>query len=86
MARLGSEKRPIVLRVGSEDRAYELSQICEENGFKFIIGIEPDEPENIDDLNQALNPNKPIVKTVSYNRNDPCPCGSGKKYKKCCGA
>jgi uncharacterized protein YecA (UPF0149 family) len=19
-------------------------------------------------------------------RNDPCPCGSGKKYKKCCGA
>ena len=20
------------------------------------------------------------------NRNDPCPCGSGKKYKKCCGA
>ncbi|MGI6764726.1 MAG: SEC-C metal-binding domain-containing protein [Anaerovoracaceae bacterium] len=20
------------------------------------------------------------------DRNDPCPCGSGKKYKKCCGA
>jgi uncharacterized protein len=20
------------------------------------------------------------------SRNDPCPCGSGKKYKKCCGA
>ncbi|MCE8426628.1 MAG: SEC-C domain-containing protein [Candidatus Methanoperedens sp.] len=19
-----------------------------------------------------------------YQRNDPCPCGSGKKYKKCC--
>ncbi|HPV22172.1 MAG TPA: SEC-C metal-binding domain-containing protein, partial [bacterium] len=19
------------------------------------------------------------------NRNDPCPCGSGKKFKKCCG-
>ncbi|MCY0903282.1 MAG: SEC-C metal-binding domain-containing protein [Firmicutes bacterium] len=27
----------------------------------------------------------PIVKTVSIGRNDPCPCGSGKKYKKCCG-
>jgi len=30
-------------------------------------------------------------KTVKYEtpkpgRNDPCPCGSGKKYKKCCGA
>lgn len=22
----------------------------------------------------------------SVGRNDPCPCGSGKKYKKCCGA
>ncbi len=24
--------------------------------------------------------------TVQVGRNDPCPCGSGKKYKKCCGA
>jgi len=22
--------------------------------------------------------------TFKYRRNDPCPCGSGKKYKKCC--
>jgi preprotein translocase subunit SecA len=24
-------------------------------------------------------------KTPKVGRNDPCPCGSGKKYKKCCG-
>ena len=24
--------------------------------------------------------------TPKVGRNDPCPCGSGKKYKKCCGA
>ncbi|HBE07049.1 MAG TPA: preprotein translocase subunit SecA [Firmicutes bacterium] len=32
---------------------------------------------------------KPAVaqrKNVKIGRNDPCPCGSGKKYKKCCGA
>ncbi|MEZ0536209.1 preprotein translocase subunit SecA [Caldicellulosiruptoraceae bacterium PP1] len=29
---------------------------------------------------------KPIVKNQKVGRNDPCPCGSGKKYKKCCGA
>ena len=30
---------------------------------------------------------KPIVrKEAKIGRNDPCPCGSGKKYKKCCGA
>ena len=30
---------------------------------------------------------KPKVKTAAekVGRNDPCPCGSGKKYKKCCG-
>lgn len=26
----------------------------------------------------------PLVKPDAPNRNDPCPCGSGKKYKKCC--
>lgn len=35
----------------------------------------------------AKNPDKenaPLTKHIG--RNDPCPCGSGKKYKKCCGA
>jgi uncharacterized protein YecA (UPF0149 family) len=26
------------------------------------------------------------VASSKIGRNDPCPCGSGKKYKKCCGA
>ena len=29
--------------------------------------------------------NQPIVNDVQIGRNDPCMCGSGKKYKKCCG-
>jgi preprotein translocase subunit SecA len=28
---------------------------------------------------------KPVVKGSKVGRNDPCPCGSGKKYKNCCG-
>ncbi|MDD5271900.1 MAG: UPF0149 family protein [Methylovulum sp.] len=28
----------------------------------------------------------PVVNTLKLGRNDPCHCGSGKKYKKCCGA
>ena len=27
---------------------------------------------------------QPIVKKIKVGPNDPCPCGSGKKYKKCC--
>jgi preprotein translocase subunit SecA len=29
---------------------------------------------------------QPVIKGKQPGRNDPCPCGSGKKYKKCCGA
>ncbi|MGQ9916885.1 MAG: preprotein translocase subunit SecA [Bryobacteraceae bacterium] len=31
-------------------------------------------------------PKAPVIKGAKVGRNDPCPCGSGKKYKKCCGA
>ena len=27
----------------------------------------------------------PVVNTDKVGRNSPCPCGSGKKYKRCCG-
>ena len=28
---------------------------------------------------------QPVKKVKKPGRNDPCPCGSGKKYKNCCG-
>ena len=28
---------------------------------------------------------EPYIADKKPGRNDPCPCGSGKKYKKCCG-
>src|SRR5437867_10377425 len=34
-----------------------------------------------------LQPVQQVVRgAAKVGRNDPCPCGSGKKYKKCCGA
>ena len=36
---------------------------------------------------QAEAPQQPMVRDApKVGRNDPCPCGSGKKYKQCCGA
>jgi preprotein translocase subunit SecA len=37
------------------------------------------------------SPDAPVIEPIHnrqprVGRNDPCPCGSGKKYKKCCGA
>lgn len=53
-------------------------------------------PENIRDFVVTLHrcrqgigftdrPN-PFASTPKIGRNDPCPCGSGRKYKRCCGA
>ena len=33
-----------------------------------------------------MNPKPPPRQVDKVGRNDPCPCGSGKKFKKCCGA
>ncbi len=33
----------------------------------------------------AEKTNTTVVKPPKIGRNDPCPCGSGKKYKNCCG-
>jgi SWIM/SEC-C metal-binding protein len=86
MAKLGSKKKPIVVRVQTEARALEVSTVCSENGWHDIAGIEPDKPEDVSDLDRALNPLTPLQATQAPGRNDPCPCGSGKKYKKCCGS
>ncbi|MGL4731061.1 MAG: SEC-C metal-binding domain-containing protein [Clostridium sp.] len=37
------------------------------------------------EITKAWRDSKVIVKEVKIGRNDPCICGSGKKYKKCCG-
>ena len=34
---------------------------------------------------QSIDPPGASASRKKVGRNDPCPCGSGKKYKKCCG-
>lgn len=36
------------------------------------------------EIKKEYNLTKTVVKGDKVGRNDPCPCGSGKKYKKCC--
>jgi preprotein translocase subunit SecA len=40
--------------------------------------------ESESDVEEEAEP-EPVV-AAKPGRNDPCPCGSGKKYNKCCGA
>jgi SEC-C motif-containing protein len=52
---------------------HELSFFAREDGRWVFAGCE-------------LNPKAETVRVTKVGRNEPCPCGSGKKYKKCCGA
>jgi hypothetical protein len=47
-------------------------------------GVLPEETR--EDIESAYRRSKTVIKEKTPGRNDPCPCGSGKKYKKCCGA
>ena len=37
------------------------------------------------EIHNSWRDSKTVVNENKVGRNDPCPCGSGKKYKKCCG-
>jgi preprotein translocase subunit SecA len=39
----------------------------------------------VSQANEEISKAKPIRTGPKVGRNDPCPCGSGKKYKQCCG-
>ncbi len=83
--KLGSAAKPLSLVVTSTVREQEILAIVSEHKLVANIELNSDGTENISELNAVLN----IPKTQRFektpNRNDPCSCGSGKKYKKCCG-
>ncbi|HZG88051.1 MAG TPA: SEC-C metal-binding domain-containing protein [Paenibacillus sp.] len=68
---------------GLEDREFVLERLqdmYEEAGMM-------EEAEAIQPLLPRRQSDEPIPSIAAKaGRNDPCPCGSGKKYKKCCGA
>lgn len=53
-ARLGSTKRPIILRAASQASAEEAIATCRAAGYQFIVGVEPDEPEDFTDLAKVV--------------------------------
>ena len=83
--KLGTEKKPAVVTVKTKKRMAEVAKIFEDNGWKYTIELDKDKPEDISDLELLLNWPKPTEAEKKVGRNEPCPCGSGKKYKKCCG-
>jgi SWIM/SEC-C metal-binding protein len=84
MKRLGSRQNPAIVRVRTEDEARRVVELCEQRGWQVIVGVEPDEEEDFADLVRLEHSPAPVRGAASVGRNDPCRCGSGRKYKRCC--
>jgi SWIM/SEC-C metal-binding protein len=83
--KLGSVNSPLSLIVTSEERMLEVQAIVEQHQLFANIEINEALAEDLKELDAALN--RPTTQRFEKTpeRNDPCSCGSGKKYKKCCG-
>ncbi len=65
-----------------EDIQLEVSRIC----LLAELMERPEERKNLSSSHGGLPAKKqPVKSDKKAGRNDPCPCGSGKKYKNCCG-
>ncbi len=71
----------------TEEDDEELDELTEDDIEK--LDRAPDDEFEAADIEYANSGNAPLVispprTTPKVGRNDPCPCGSGKKYKRCC--
>ncbi|MBQ7407884.1 MAG: preprotein translocase subunit SecA [Clostridia bacterium] len=70
----------------------EMTASIQEDTIKYLLKIEVEkvpqrtEKKNFVESGGSLeSPQRTVVNKQNVGRNDPCPCGSGKKYKNCCG-
>jgi len=68
------EFRATFTHKGERQTHHELAHFQKEDDTWYYLEGEPVKPETY------------VREGPKIGRNDPCPCGSGKKYKKCCGA
>ena len=83
--KIGTEKNPLTLVVTSEEKKIAVAEIVKENELFAEITVDSTADENIQELTTILNKPTTTRFEKTPNRNDPCVCGSGKNYKKCCG-
>ena len=77
LARLGDEDPELQELLDDQEKIAELTDAIAESAAAIY-----EYSRAVDD-----GPTQPYRRQTSkVGRNDPCPCGSGKKYKKCCGA
>jgi preprotein translocase subunit SecA len=83
------QQDPLVEYKGEAHRAFQkLLETIENNIANTILKVTitaEQRPANAIEKQNAGNVSSASADKNQVGRNDPCPCGSGKKYKKCCG-
>jgi len=68
---------------------HSMIQSIQEDTVRYVYRVNivaaPQERQNVSENRYDDQPKQPVRSENKVGRNDPCPCGSGKKYKKCCG-
>lgn len=92
-----AQQDPVVaFRIESYDMFDEMTATIRENTVRTLLTAMPRRPEDVQRKEVAkitatstggddTVKSSPVRKGKKVGPNDPCPCGSGKKYKKCCG-
>lgn len=80
-----TEDTVVSLDFDSEKLYYNMVEAKAEWLYNLLEWDELLTPEKRKELYKAQKASGTVVKGQKVGRNDPCPCGSGKKYKKCCG-
>ncbi len=95
---IGNEDPVIAYQVEGFDMFEEMTASIQQDTVKMLMRVRPQEKLQRREVAKITGVSggdassiggrpQPIVKKEKkVGRNDPCPCGSGKKYKKCCGA
>ena len=90
---LGQQDPVIAYKLEGFNMFDEMVDQIRQDTVRYLFGItiekQPTERKQIVDVDTIEaptdEPKQPVVKETKVGRNDPCPCGSGKKYKNCCG-
>ena len=89
---LGQRDPVVEYKFAGYDMFNEMTRSIQEDTVKMIFRVKVEQKVEREEVNKVTGTNKddtavkgPVKKDKKIGRNDPCPCGSGKKYKMCCG-
>ena len=75
----------LVKQIIDEEGDWPLDEPWDEDGSPAFGWISSADPDPFFMPTTSSEPKREPIRVQKVGRNDPCPCGSGKKYKKCCG-